>query len=754
MSWDIPIKIDPGDSIAKAKAVENALHNVEGRGVAAGKAMEMAAGAFKSLAQAIEQERAALQRSGEIHDRLTRQNQPLVGSFRSLAEAIQREQRMLENIHGPTREYMADLQALDSLLERNKISTAEYAEQVARLNANLRQQGGTASSSTMGGGLGALAGYAGLAAGPALAGTLLAAGRQAEDLIREGEALEDRYTNLANVALKFATNGKSVSVALDEQRQLARALNADIGSTMELFDGIGDAMRTFGLTTKEQIEITRVLGNEMIISGKSVADAAGFIQRLSVALEVGEGAGRQFKSIIAEYPELADAAAEAFSTDLAGLVKLVDEGKVKLPELTRAWVEHGNAITEEAAKRKKTNAEIRRDFEEDLAFYKGRGLSDVQAFIATQSEAYAKLAVGGENALEVLGKITSEVAEQTKKWKQLEQNASDAFLKGMFESGRKALGGLVSLFNDLGDAATVVSDGTSQWARKHEAELDRLREKVKQHREETERIRAALFDPKPGPERHRAGVTTAEERRIFDDDIKRAVDEEIAAEERAARSAMESAEARIRAEQEWKDAVAKATEEAAEKRRKFIEDDLDRMRRQGEEIGRALAPLKDTLADVFKTGEFSAERFLDTLDDIAIKLLEMAALQAIGPGGGFGSAVLRGILGGKTGFDYTVSNSPLQLPGFATGGDAMVRGSGGTDSTLVMFRATPGESVHVRTPDQRAAAERAARSPVAPPTVVVNMQNDRRDLVQGLDSREGAAVLVKIDRRLRGRRAR
>lgn len=58
----------------------------------------------------------------------------------------------------------------------------------------------------------------------------------------------------------------------------------------------------------------------------------------------------------------------------------------------------------------------------------------------------------------------------------------------------------------------------------------------------------------------------------------------------------------------------------------------------------------------------------------------------------FGSAGM-----GVTGF------KPLpSLFGFATGGDFTVGGSGGTDSQVVAFKATPGEAVSVRTPGQQA----------------------------------------------------
>jgi tape measure domain-containing protein len=45
-------------------------------------------------------------------------------------------------------------------------------------------------------------------------------------------------------------------------------------------------------------------------------------------------------------------------------------------------------------------------------------------------------------------------------------------------------------------------------------------------------------------------------------------------------------------------------------------------------------------------------------------------------------------------------NLAKSLPGFATGGSFTVGGSGGTDSQLVAFRATPGEKVSINTPGQ------------------------------------------------------
>jgi len=48
-----------------------------------------------------------------------------------------------------------------------------------------------------------------------------------------------------------------------------------------------------------------------------------------------------------------------------------------------------------------------------------------------------------------------------------------------------------------------------------------------------------------------------------------------------------------------------------------------------------------------------------------------------------------------------------QMPAYAFGGEQVVGGVGGTDSQVVAFRATPGETVRVTTPSQESSAARA-----------------------------------------------
>lgn len=130
---------------------------------------------------------------------------------------------------------------------------------------------------------------------------------------------------------------------------------------------------------------------------------------------------------------------------------------------------------------------------------------------------------------------------------------------------------------------------------------------------------------------------------------------------------------------------------------KFKEDLFD----ISDEISGAFTSAFDGLTDVFvnfaETGKLS---FKDLANSIISDIIRIATQQlltralfgdgASQPGGaGLGSS------GGIFGFLGSV------LGGAANGADFRVGGSGGTDSQMVAFRATPGERVQVSTPDGR-----------------------------------------------------
>jgi hypothetical protein len=141
-----------------------------------------------------------------------------------------------------------------------------------------------------------------------------------------------------------------------------------------------------------------------------------------------------------------------------------------------------------------------------------------------------------------------------------------------------------------------------------------------------------------------------------------------------------------------------------------------------EGIGSAIDGLSDAFVDFAKTGKFN---FRDLASDIFSQLTKLAAnsllKQLIGGFGGLGGG--GGFLGG--------------LLGFAQGGDFTVGGGGGTDSKLVAFKASPGERVSVRRPDQ-------ADGGGAAPNVTVINKTDPGELLDAIGTTAGERTILNV----------
>lgn len=92
---------------------------------------------------------------------------------------------------------------------------------------------------------------------------------------------------------------------------------------------------------------------------------------------------------------------------------------------------------------------------------------------------------------------------------------------------------------------------------------------------------------------------------------------------------------------------------------------------------------------------------------------------------------------------------------FRTGGSMTVGGSGGTDSQLVAFRATPGEKVTVNTPAQARAAEQGGGGDVTVNSPIsVAVVGTREAAMSALKSSEGRAFILEVIEEERGTVAR
>lgn len=119
----------------------------------------------------------------------------------------------------------------------------------------------------------------------------------------------------------------------------------------------------------------------------------------------------------------------------------------------------------------------------------------------------------------------------------------------------------------------------------------------------------------------------------------------------------------------------------------------------------------DAIVNFAKTGQLNVRQFFQ---DLFAQLLKLALNQLFAKliGGLFPG--LGGLLGGGGGGGGGLGG----LMGFATGGSFAVGGSGGTDSQLVAFKATPGEQVDISTRAQQREGAIGGNAPQGGTTVV------------------------------------
>lgn len=145
--------------------------------------------------------------------------------------------------------------------------------------------------------------------------------------------------------------------------------------------------------------------------------------------------------------------------------------------------------------------------------------------------------------------------------------------------------------------------------------------------------------------------------------------------------------------------------------------------------------------------------------DVAVQIA--AAMTGTSAAGGGASSLLGSIFGSSdaaagsgaaadAASGVSMDDLALAIPGAATGFSARIGGSGGTDSKLAMMRVTPGEYLHVQTPQQHADSQGGGSQR---PVVVqggINHDDIKRSLLQVLSSGDADVHQMNMLRRNTG----
>lgn len=339
MSYVITVKADTTAATASAKQLGTAMAGLEGKGErigesitrgsqAASTSMSQAQTSARSLHGQLDQlaggaARAFASMGQGIRTQLDQMTAGAAQAFSALNAQFQREADMLEKIHGPMREHIADVQALDALMRKGAISTQQYNDQFAashqRQSAQTRANGPSDQGGMLSGAAGQLAGVAGVGV-----------------VVHEVAQLTEEYGNLSNRLRVVATDDANLNELMGKTRGVADATRSDWESTATVFMRLKLATRELGTSQSDILELTETLSKGLRMGGATAFEAQMSMMELSHAFQVGTLSGREFRVMMKDASPLMAALQHASGHTAAEFAEMGKHGKISA-ELLIEW---------------------------------------------------------------------------------------------------------------------------------------------------------------------------------------------------------------------------------------------------------------------------------------------------------------------------------------------------------------------------------------------------------------------------------
>jgi tape measure domain-containing protein len=790
---DFPFVIS-GDATQANRAADSVLDRLEtirrqAAEASKGMSFDKLSAGFAKLADAMRKEQAALSRTTQLHQQLTAANAPLVQSFGGMAEAIRREQEALERIQGPVKRYQAEIQTLDSLLRRGAITQQQHTAATSAASRTFSQ-----SQAPAGGGLGAALGgmrgglaAAGIGVGVSEIGQMVDQFQNLQNRLRflaggDMQKVNVLFTELQGIAGRTRSELATTTEGFVKISMATKQMGLSQSETLAFTERLNKAITLSGATTagaqaamlqlSQGLSAGALRGEEF---NSVIENAPVVIQTIATSLGMTTGELRKFAF---DGKLTADIVIDAFKKMGSSLDK--DFGST-VPTVSQSMTTFKNEMMV-------TVGQL--DKQLGLSEKLGGALSElgsvIKAVVQTATPFVTIMSKAGEvitmlNPLYQIKKLLEladafdsattgavqlmereemfakrrgayvfalmQGAEAVKQWhkEQTEMNlrlqfgaaAADAFHKAIQPIAPTAAANAAEIekwsriakeMPDLGKEIDSQLNKAARTMEQLEAASKRAAEAHNRQAEELRKLAQALLGSESASQR--AIREGAAERAAIQAEIDRTVQAEIDSENRAAAFAAESMNAKIRAQQDWRDAVTKATEEVAETRLKFAEQEAEASAKIKEAWASGLGSIAAEFVNMAVQGELSMDKLAGSLAKLA---LQIAAMQIGGPWG----AMLGSFAGG--------------LQGFAHGG-IIHEGNGGTDSQLVAFRKSPNERVTIETPQQRRDGSLRGGGGPAQVSNLLVFQNDPREVVAAMGTRAGAVEHVKLNRQFNRRR--
>ena len=318
--YEIAIRLDPGAAIPTAQRVSTELGKAEQAGARVGGAISR-----------------GMREGGLATDRAAR-------SADGLTAALRRERQMLDRIGGGR--FRRDMETLDGLFTKNKISVQQYTAEITKLNRALERSQGIRPAAApvptrapSGGLLGGAAALGGLAAG---AGIGLG--------LNELKNAAVGYQNLQNRMRVVAGEGESVAGVFEKIRGVASATRSDLTSTAEAYVRLRGATKEMGLSSDQLLQITERINKAIKLSGASAQESSAGMMQLAQGLASGRLQGDELRSVLENLPYVADILAKSLGVTRGKLRELGSEGKITSQVIVDAFTRAGAQIDKDFGK--------------------------------------------------------------------------------------------------------------------------------------------------------------------------------------------------------------------------------------------------------------------------------------------------------------------------------------------------------------------------------------------------------------------
>lgn len=348
MSFDFQITADPKQALDASTKVEKSLSDIEQRAHATGKAVETGMGG-----PALKDAQGRFLATGVAAKQLEAASHDLAGATRLEEAAMSSAHRALSTVDADLGKMAGDHVKAAAATDLHEKALKKLHDEASK-EGRRGHEGGFEIEGSFGQAIAGRFGEAGelvhgLSKGTLAAGAAVGVGAEIVNL-------NDEYIQLENSARRLGAGEKSLDDVLGEQYKLAGDLHTTMEKSIELTLAVKERTDELGFSMEHQVALARELGEVGLLSGRSAEESAAAFEKFAFALESGMPAGRALKTIMLEFPPLAEALKEKFHATSEQLIDMANKHKIStetlyatLDESTAKFAVKSSQVAETAA---------------------------------------------------------------------------------------------------------------------------------------------------------------------------------------------------------------------------------------------------------------------------------------------------------------------------------------------------------------------------------------------------------------------